>query len=513
MSKQRLPSCEHQLTHCDRRVAKMATKKIPTYSVVTIPKAPFVMQSSVDGRFSGLLIDLLNELARRLRFRYKITVLGENEYGIMNDEGEWDGMIGMLKDGEADIGLAALSIMSERRRVVDFTEAIYPSVGISVLMRQPVVPTTLFRFLTILEVDVWLCIIGAYFLTSLLIWLFDAWSPYSYQNVVKNPKKAGVDEKDIDDECKRIFSLRESLWFCLTSLTPHGGGEAPRNLSGQLVAATWWLFGFIVVASYTANLAAFLTISKFEKVIESFDDLVEQYKFSYSVVENSTTYRYFLRMRDIEMRFYEIWKDTTLNDSLSHYERAQLAVWEYPLSDKFIRIFAALKQHGLLKSFDEAIERLEAPQSKFAFITEATDVKYRALTDCQYKEIGPEFAKKPYAIALQKNSNLTQAFNNVIYELFDNRWMQNIRTKWWEENPERKFCDTDELKGGITIKSIGGLFIFIFIGIGLSLVTLIFEYFYFTHFKSKFKNVLDLSTVARERVKAMATKVWRKLIS
>ncbi|XP_014235699.1 ionotropic receptor 25a-like [Trichogramma pretiosum] len=491
----------------------MATRTIPTYSVVTIPKAPFVMQSSVDGRFSGLLIDLLNELARRLRFRYKITVLGENEYGIMNDEGEWDGMIGMLKNGKADIGLAALSIMSERRRVVDFTEAIFPSVGISVLMRQPVVPTTLFRFLTILEVDVWLCIIGAYFLTSLLIWIFDAWSPYSYQNVVKNPKKAGVDEKDIDDECKRIFSLRESLWFCLTSLTPHGGGEAPRNLSGQLVAATWWLFGFIVVASYTANLAAFLTISKFEKVIESFDDLVEQYKFSYSVVENSTTYRYFLRMRDIEMRFYEIWKDTTLNDSLSHYERAQLAVWEYPLSDKFIRIFAALKQHGLLKSFDEAIERLEAPQSKFAFITEATDVKYRALTDCQYKEIGPEFAKKPYAIALQKNSNLTQAFNNAIYELFDNRWMQNVRTKWWEENPERKFCDTDELKGGITIKSIGGLFIFIFIGIGLSLVTLIFEYFYFTQFKRKFKNVLDFSTVAWERVKAMATKVWRKLIS
>ena len=38
-----------------------------------------------------------------------------------------------------------------------------------------------------------------------------------------------------------------------------GGGEAPKNLSGRLVAATWWLFGFIIIASYTANLAAFLT--------------------------------------------------------------------------------------------------------------------------------------------------------------------------------------------------------------------------------------------------------------
>jgi hypothetical protein len=39
-------------------------------------------------------------------------------------------------------------------------------------------------------------------------------------------------------------------------------GEAPKNLSGRLVAATWWLFGFIIIASYTANLAAFLTVSR-----------------------------------------------------------------------------------------------------------------------------------------------------------------------------------------------------------------------------------------------------------
>ena len=40
-------------------------------------------------------------------------------------------------------------------------------------------------------------------------------------------------------------------------------GEAPKNLSGRLVAATWWLFGFIIIASYTANLAAFLTVSRY----------------------------------------------------------------------------------------------------------------------------------------------------------------------------------------------------------------------------------------------------------
>ena len=81
-----------------------------------------------------------------------------------------------------------------------------------------------------------------------------------------------------DDDEKRYFNLKEALWFCMTSLTPQGGGEAPKNLSGRLVAATWWLFGFIIIASYTANLAAFLTVSRLETPVRSLDDLNKQYK-------------------------------------------------------------------------------------------------------------------------------------------------------------------------------------------------------------------------------------------
>ena len=36
-----------------------------------------------------------------------------------------------------------------------------------------------------------------------------------------------------DDDEKRYFNLKEALWFCMTSLTPQGGGEAPKNLSGD----------------------------------------------------------------------------------------------------------------------------------------------------------------------------------------------------------------------------------------------------------------------------------------
>ena len=47
------------------------------------------------------------------------------------------------------------------------------------------------------------------------------WSPYSYQNNV---------DKYMDDDEKRVFDLKECLWFCFTSLTPQGGGNTSLKL-------------------------------------------------------------------------------------------------------------------------------------------------------------------------------------------------------------------------------------------------------------------------------------------
>ena len=94
------------------------------------------------------------------------------------------------------------------------------------------------------------------------------------------------------------------ILFGLISFS-QGGGEAPRNLSGRLVAATWWLFSFIIIASYTANLAAFLTVSRLETPVESLEDLAKQYKIQYSTLNGSDAMIYFERMAYIEERFYQ----------------------------------------------------------------------------------------------------------------------------------------------------------------------------------------------------------------
>lgn len=115
---------------------------------------------------------------------------------------------------------------------------------------------------------------------------------------------------------------------------------------------------FIIIASYTANLAAFLTVSRLDTPVESLDDLAKQYKILYAPLNGSSAMTYFQRMSDIEGRFYEIWKDMSLNDSLSPVERSKLAVWDYPVSDKYTKMWQAMQEAGLPNTLEEAMLRV-----------------------------------------------------------------------------------------------------------------------------------------------------------
>ena len=317
--------------------------------------------------------------------------------------------------------------MAERETVIDFTVPYYDLVGITIMMKRQKVETSLFRFLTVLEDSVWACILAAYFFTSFLMWIFDKFSPYSYQNNL---------EKFKEDEEKRFFNFKECLWFCMTSLTPQvnqntiqptltqflkekvfqGGGEAPKNLSGRLVAATWWLFGFIIIASYTANLAAFLTVSRLETPVESLEDLSKQYKIQYSPQKGSDASVYFERMAYIEEKFYQIWKDMSLNDNTDEYERSKLAVWDYPVSDKYTKMWQSMQEAVLPESLEEAKERVRQSKSSsegYAFIGDATDIRYQVLTNCDLQMVGEEFSRKPYALAVQQRSPLKDTLNDA----------------------------------------------------------------------------------------------------
>lgn len=172
---------------------------------------------------------------------------------------------------------------------------------------------------------------------------------------------------------------------------------------------------FIIIASYTANLAAFLTVSRLDTPVESLDDLAKQYKILYAPLNGSSAMTYFERMSNIEQMFYEIWKDLSLNDSLTAVERSKLAVWDYPVSDKYTKMWQAMQEAKLPATLDEAVARVRnsTAATGFAFLGDATDIRYLQLTNCDLQVVGEEFSRKPYAIAVQQGSHLKDQFNNA----------------------------------------------------------------------------------------------------
>lgn len=67
----------------------------------------------------------------------------------------------------------------------------------------------------------------------------------------------------------------------------------PKSGATRIIASFWWLFCLICVASYTANLAAFLTKSKMKLQINNADDLARQTAIKYGCFAGGSTRSFF----------------------------------------------------------------------------------------------------------------------------------------------------------------------------------------------------------------------------
>jgi len=430
--------------------------------------------------YYGYCVDLMLKIQSQMvlngkSFAFMIVEPPDGVYGSLQQDGSWTGMVNELLEDRADIIAAPFSIMAERENVVDFTVPYYDLVGITILAKKPEITYAVFKFMEVMEPSVWSSFLTVFLLVSCLIALFDRCSPYSYQN--------NKHDWPIEEGNPKVFTLKESLWFTMTSVTPQGGGELPVPTSARLVAGGWWIFGFLLINTYIANLAAFLTVSRLESSIGSLNDLTIQSKIEYAPSKSTATEIYFRRMKDIENKFYDIWKTMSLYEPLTDIDRAKLSVWDYPLSTKYTNIWATMQDNGFPGSTQEAIERVKASDPdndvvEFVYIADSSKNKYATSIDCGLQEVGDEFSRKPYALAVQEGSPLKHELSKVILELLNQRYLEGIKSYWWDFDKVSCPIAADE-SAGISIQDIGGVFLVIFLGIGLGLIALLFEYYWY----------------------------------
>uniref|UniRef100_A0A914LT21 Ionotropic glutamate receptor C-terminal domain-containing protein n=1 Tax=Meloidogyne incognita TaxID=6306 RepID=A0A914LT21_MELIC len=238
------------------------------------------------------------------------------------------------------------------------------------------------------------------------------------------------------------FSLLNSLWFAVGSLMQQGSDVIPRAAATRTVAVIWWLFTLIIISSYTAQLAAFLTVERMSTPVESSADLAAQQRIKFGTLSNGSTMEFF---RESKIPIYE-------------------RMWS---------IMQSTSPSVFVNSSREGISRVRA--GNYAYLMESTMLEYWIGEDCQLQTIGGLLDSKGYGIALPKGSPLQRTI------------LEALKNKWWKgEHRYRNSVEGASYGGGCplpganshsSLHRVFGVFYMLFAGILFALLVAIGEFF------------------------------------
>ncbi|VDK61886.1 unnamed protein product [Gongylonema pulchrum] len=151
-----------------------------------------------------------------------------------------------------------------------------------------------------------------------------------------------------------------------------GSELSPRAVSTRIVALAWWFFTLVLISSYTANLAAFLTTQRMVSPIESADDLAKQTKIKFGTLGHGSTMTFF---KESKIDTYEkMWK--TMSN----------------------------QPNSFVNSSKEGILRVK--NSEYAYLMESSMLEYAVERDCSLLQIGGLIDQKGYGIGLPKGMHV-----------------------------------------------------------------------------------------------------------
>ncbi|XP_013179017.1 PREDICTED: glutamate receptor 1-like, partial [Papilio xuthus] len=250
-----------------------------TYIVSTIEEPPYVirdLEPTVTYPFRGFCVDLTHMIFERLEITYELRTVKDGKYGKENTKfaGGWDGMVGELLRKEADLVIAPLIVTADRERVIEFSK---PFLSFDSKPERPEFEngSTIFTFLNPLSKEIWICILFSIFAVSIVLFLVSRFSPSEWRlvSVTDSQSNEHNEVATIKTTVINEFSFWNSIWFSIGSFMQQGSDISPRSLSGRIVGAVWWFFTLVVICSYTANLASYLTLARISEPTQLYNKI------------------------------------------------------------------------------------------------------------------------------------------------------------------------------------------------------------------------------------------------
>ncbi|KAK1121187.1 hypothetical protein K0M31_010494 [Melipona bicolor] len=373
-----------------------------------------------------------------------------------------------IKIHEADIAIAPMTITSERERVIDFSKP-FMSLGISIMIKKPIKQKPgVFSFLNPLSKEIWVCVVFSYIGVSIVLFTVSRFSPYEWRVLtlssggdptmttrndptLQHPHGSQGSPHIPTSSMANDFSIINSLWFALAAFMQQGCDISPRSISGRIVGSVWWFFTLILISSYTANLAAFLTVERMVAPINSPEDLASQTEVQYGTLSHGSTWDFF---RKSQINLYS-------------------KMWE----------FMNARKHVFVKTYDEGIRRVRTSKGKYALLIESPKNEYiNEREPCDTMKVGRNLDAKGFGVATPLGSPLKDPINLAVLSLKENGELTKLVNRWWYDRTECRHGDKqDASRNELSLSNVAGIFYILIGGLLLALAVALLEFCYKSH--------------------------------
>uniref|UniRef100_A0A1B6M8R4 Glutamate [NMDA] receptor subunit 1 n=2 Tax=Cicadellinae TaxID=33370 RepID=A0A1B6M8R4_9HEMI len=389
----------------------------------------------------GYCMDLLVELSRTINFTYNLTLSPDGMFGsymIKNNSGgkkEWTGLIGELVNDRADMIVAPLTINPERAEFIEFSKP-FKYQGITILEKKPSRSSTLVSFLQPFSNTLWILVMVSVHVVALVLYLLDRFSPFGRYRL------ANTDSTEED-----ALNLSSAIWFAWGVLLNSGIGEGvPRSFSARVLGMVWAGFAMIIVASYTANLAAFLVLERPKTKLTGINDARlrnTMENLTCATVKGSAVDMYFRRQVELSNMYRTM--------EANNYDTAEAAIR------------------------DVKIGKL------MAFIWDSSRLDFEAAQDCELVTAGELFGRSGYGIGLTKGSPWADVVTLEILNFHESGFMEGLDNKWILQGNLQQCEQYEKTPNTLGLKNMAGVFILVAAGIVGGIGLIIIEMVYKKH--------------------------------
>lgn len=212
----------------------------------------------------GVAFEFMDIIAEKYNFTYDVILPQEDDLSVNSS-----GIFGLLNSNRADIAAAFLPVIPGLWSHIRYSRAIDRGEWV-VLMNRPQESATGSGLWAPFTLRVWFLILAALLSTG----------PVIYGLIRLHNRLCNDDEV-------HVYPLQACVWFVYGALLKQGSTLSPSTDSSRLLFSTWWIFITILTAFYTANLTAFLTLSRFTLPIKDVGD-IGQKKYPWVTHKGST---------------------------------------------------------------------------------------------------------------------------------------------------------------------------------------------------------------------------------